>query len=124
SIDQCNKGQRDGLAMYYNQLPMEYRIVENHLTEFLDESVQKVLNDVFASQDLLKEITGLTTLSGSLAFEGSHQTLYLKNRLHLQVRLKKHMLEIDRHNFMIYYIIFKAPLKKVKEFFFKIFSPN
>jgi len=120
SINECVTGQKDGIDIYYNQLPPQYRTremltqAEEKIGPLIDQSVQTVLNEVFASEDLLKAILGGTKFE-----QHSHQTLYLKNRLHAQVGLV-HRLAFDPHSNVLYDALIEADTKKLIECFFKL----
>lgn len=127
-ISNCQTGQRDGIAIYYNNLPPKYRNqmgpmifhTEEKVIQFVDRVIQKVLEEIFASREFLKRILPERALNGAFS-QHSHQTLYLKNRLYLQVGLR-HQLTFDAHTGNVCGELLDVEPKQLLEAFFKLFT--
>lgn len=123
SINACSTGQRDGIFLYYNQLPPQYRLGkgttsdEEKVSHLVDQSVQVTLNQIFESEELLKVIRERPDIQ-----QHSHQTLYLKNRLHRQVGLI-HSPIFDPHSGVIYDELIDTDSQKMLKVFFTLFTP-
>lgn len=121
SINECPTGIRDGITNYYNKLPLEFRAgreeelrgPEAKVAHLADMSMQRLLGEVFASQELVKDISRSETISLM-----PHQTLYLKNRLHKQIGLN-HRLILDFYSGTISDGLVDANLSLMMEAFFK-----
>jgi len=125
SINNCVTGQRDGIVLYYNHLPPKYRtrevctLVQEKIAYYVDQSVQKVLHEIFASEELLHEILG--SQMPEIISQHAHQTHYLKNRLFLQVGLS-HCLSFDPHTYVILDALVDADIEVLLKAFFKLFT--
>lgn len=116
----CPTGQRDGIAMCYNDLPIEYRSTENRellapaarARDLVFNSIQTVLHYAFSNFALLKKIDPQATID-----QHPHNINFLKNRLHLQVGYK-HVLNFDQHAGVINAKLKSAPLNVLLEAFF------
>ncbi len=89
-IFECNSGQRDGIAIFYNSIPAKFRRGVN--LEAATGPVEKVEGYIsIAMQDLLNTVLADFKLIEKVAGKGSsqqaHQTLYLKNLLHKELGL-------------------------------------
>jgi hypothetical protein len=95
-VRECEMGQKDGIAMYYNLLPEKYRRGSAELgavekvEKQIDQMMQNLLNNTLANEELYTEITE------SQPSQQTHQTLYLKNRFAHQLGLV-HALEFDKY---------------------------
>ncbi len=121
----CSTGQLDGIAIYFNHLPLEFRgaalattAAQDSLKNYMDAFVQKILNETFSSRSLL-DLLRTNAFSG----QESHQTLYLKNRLYKQVGFH-HQLTFDPHAGMIDDGVFQASLETLMEKFFQVCTPE
>ena len=118
-VTACKTGQLDGISIYYNELPLENRMGshaqtqgEEALFHAVDASVQTTIHKVLSSDALLRELA-----QADFVGQQSHQTLFLKNRLHKQLGIS-HSLTFDLHGRMIHPNILSASsLHLIKSFF-------
>ncbi len=103
-LQTCSTGQRDGIQFIYNNLVSTGEITatlhsdsdfEHDFKTLLHQIVQNELNHILTSSHLLSELIGENDNA-----QLSHQTLYLKNRLHKQLGLR-HSLTFDPGSMMI-----------------------
>ena len=124
-VTSCKIGQLDGIAYYYNDLPLQYRTFEKAKTTteqtlkgLIEASMQSTLQKMFYSEDLIRSLAEQEQVG-----EQSHQSLYLKNRLHKQVGLK-HSLVFDPHAGLIHPTILGSSLDRLMKGFFSFCSPH
>lgn len=139
AIQNCETGQRDGIAAFYNLLDAKYRIgglaaeldFKAKINGLIFQSVQKILGDVFMGDSLILKLTP----EGRLKFtdegekldktisQGSHQSLYLKNRYSRQVGLQ-HRLSFDPYTGVLYDALIDASPQQVLQNFFEECPPD
>lgn len=88
SINACKIGQKDGITIYYNNLPLKYRLKEKKTEEYslarfgqmMDQAFLSTIHDGLASDKTIKSLSPDNDLT-----QQSHDTLFLQNRLVLQI---------------------------------------
>lgn len=127
-VQNCDTGQGDGIAVYYNGLSASERLgggsqessAAATVEEFFAGSVKKTLEDGTRNEAFLKEITGET--EGDVK-EGVHVTTYFKNRFHKQIGYR-HLIKYDPHTDMLYDSLFMLDTKNTVDNYFKHVTPK
>ncbi len=127
SIQECEIGQAEGIALLYNQLPMKYRysqqkkammrVTENARTQ-LSRITQRILNDQLSTDNqMIKELTGATGKVEQLP----HQVLYMKNLIAQHIGFE-HAIQFDQHTHTLYDQLIKRTVEELVTCFYKHLS--
>ena len=111
----CMTGKKDAIAKLYNLLekPLDPKLpADEKLEQFTHNTVQKNYQEVLESDEFLEKSCNTSSVS-----QKSHQTLYLKNLLHVYVGFL-HRLQFDRHTGVLYNALIDADIEELIKAFY------